>query len=227
MNSLLSNIDWTKNDLIPAIVQESNSGKVLMLAYMNKEAVELTCKTNLAHFYSRSRKKMWKKGESSGNLQHVKEIYLDCDLDTILLKVVQDGGCACHTGRESCFFNRVDVDESPSEIIAQIDSYSTSDKLYHTIQERKTANPKDSYVASLFEKGENSILKKVVEEAGEFCFAIKDNDEKEIIYEAADLAFHTLVALAQKNINPDLIKQELERRFGLSGIEEKNSRAKK
>ncbi|WP_024954940.1 bifunctional phosphoribosyl-AMP cyclohydrolase/phosphoribosyl-ATP diphosphatase HisIE [Sulfurospirillum arcachonense] len=221
---MIDKIDWTKNDLIPAIVQESENGKVLMLAYMNKEAVELTLSTNLAHFYSRSRKKMWKKGESSGNLQHVKEIYLDCDLDTILLKVKQDGGCACHTGRESCFFNRVDIDEAPSEIISQIDSYSTSDKLYHTIQERKLADPKTSYVASLFKKGENSILKKVVEEAGEFSFAVKDNDEKEIIYEAADLAFHTLVALAYKNVNPDLIKQELERRFGLSGIEEKNSR---
>lgn len=223
---MIDNIDWTKSDLIPAIVQESNSGKVLMLAYMNKEAVELTCKTNLAHFYSRSRKKMWKKGESSGNLQHVKEIYLDCDLDTILLKVTQDGGCACHTGRESCFFNRVDVDEKPSEIIQNIDSYSISDKLYHTIQERKLSNPKSSYVASLFEKGDNAILKKVVEEAGEFSFAVKDNDEKEIVYEAADLAFHTLVALAHKNINPDLIKQELERRFGLSGIDEKNSRTR-
>ena len=223
---MIDNIDWTKSDLIPAIVQESNSGKVLMLAYMNKEAVELTCKTNLAHFYSRSRKKMWKKGESIGNLQHVKEIYLDCDLDTILLKVIQDGGCACHTGRQSCFFNRVDVDEKPSEIIQNIDSYSISDKLYHTIQERKLADPKSSYVASLFEKGDNAILKKVVEEAGEFSFAVKDNDEKEIVYEAADLAFHALVALAHKNINPDLIKQELERRFGLSGIDEKNSRIK-
>ena len=223
---MIDNIDWTKSDLIPAIVQESNSGKVLMLAYMNKEAVELTCKTNLAHFYSRSRKKIWKKGESSGNLQHVKEIYLDCDLDTILLKVIQDGGCACHTGRQSCFFNRVDVNEKPSEIIQNIDSYSISDKLYHTIQERKLADPKSSYVASLFNKGDNAILKKVVEEAGEFSFAVKDNDEKEIVYEAADLAFHTLVALAHKNINPDLIKQELERRFGLSGIDEKNSRIK-
>jgi phosphoribosyl-ATP pyrophosphohydrolase/phosphoribosyl-AMP cyclohydrolase len=222
---MIEKIDWSKNELIPAIVQESSSNKVLMLAYMNKEAVELTLSTNLAHFYSRSRKKMWKKGESSGNLQHVKEIYLDCDLDTILLKVTQDGGCACHTGRQSCFFNRVDIEEKPSEIIQNID-YSVTDKLYHTIQERKLADPKTSYVASLFEKGDNSILKKVVEEAGEFSFAVKDNDEKEIVYEAADLAFHTLVALAHKNINPDLIKQELERRFGLSGIEEKNSRKK-
>jgi len=223
---MIENIDWSKSDLIPAIVQDSTSGKVLMLAYMNKEAVELTCKTNLAHYYSRSRQKMWKKGESSGNFQHVKEIYLDCDMDTVLLKVVQDGGCACHTGRESCFFNRIDVDEKPSEILSAMESYSISDKLYHTIQERKLSDPKTSYVASLLEKGENSILKKVVEEAGEFCFAVKDNDKKEIVYEAADLAFHTLVALAQKNINPDLIKQELERRFELSGIEEKNSRKK-
>jgi len=222
---MINKIDWSKQDLLPAIVQEVNSNKVLMLAYMNKEAVELTLKTNLAHYYSRSRKKMWKKGESSGNLQHVKEIYLDCDLDTILLKVIQDGGCACHTGRESCFFNRVDIEEKPSEIIQDI-NYSVIDKLYHTIQERKLADPKTSYVASLFEKGDNSILKKVVEEAGEFSFAVKDNDEKEIVYEAADLAFHTLVALAHKNINPDLIKQELERRFGLSGIQEKNSRTK-
>jgi len=223
---MIDKIDWTKNDLIPAIVQDSSSNKVLMLAYMNKEAVELTCNTNLAHYYSRSRQKLWKKGESSGNLQHVKEIYLDCDLDTILLKVVQDGGCACHTGRESCFFNRIDVNEQPSEVLSTMDNYSVTDKLYHTLKERKLADPKTSYVASLFKKGENSILKKVVEEAGEFCFAVKDNDEKEIIYEAADLAFHTLVALADKNINPDLIKQELERRFGLSGIEEKNSRVK-
>ena len=223
---MINSINWVKNNLIPAIVQESSSNKVLMLAYMNKEALQLTLKTNLAHYYSRSRKKMWKKGESSGNLQHIKEIYLDCDLDTILLKVVQDGGCACHTGRESCFFNRVDVEEKPSKIVQNIKDYSISDKLYHTILERKFADPKTSYVASLFKKGDNDILKKVVEEAGEFSFAVKDNNEKDIVYEAADLAFHTLVALAHKNINPDLIKQELERRFGLSGIEEKNSRTK-
>ncbi len=220
---MIEKIEWTKSELIPAIVQDSSSGKVLMLAYMNKEALELTLSSNLAHFYSRSRKKMWKKGESSGNIQRVKEIYLDCDMDTVLLKVVQEGGSACHTGRESCFFNRVDVSEEPSEVLQDID-YSVTDKLYHTLQERKTADPKSSYTASLFSKGENAIVKKVVEEAGEFCFAMKDDDEKEIIYECADLAYHTLVGLAYKNINPDLVKQELRRRFGLSGIAEKNSR---
>jgi phosphoribosyl-ATP pyrophosphohydrolase/phosphoribosyl-AMP cyclohydrolase len=221
---LLDSINWEKTPLIPAIVQEWGSEEVLMLAYMNEEALKLTLSTHLAHYYSRSRQKMWQKGESSGHLQHVKELYLDCDQDTILLKVVQDGGVACHTGRKSCFFQRVDMSETPSEVIKQIDSYSISDKLYHIIQERKFADAKSSYVASLFSKGENAILKKVVEEAGELCFAIKDKNSDDIVYEAADLLFHSLVALGYADINPDLVKQELERRFGLSGIEEKNSR---
>ncbi|DAB31996.1 MAG: phosphoribosyl-AMP cyclohydrolase / phosphoribosyl-ATP pyrophosphohydrolase [Sulfurospirillum sp.] len=221
---LLDSINWEKTPLIPAIVQEWGSEEVLMLAYMNEEALKLTLSTHVAHYYSRSRQKMWQKGESSGHLQHVKELYLDCDQDTILLKVVQDGGVACHTGRKSCFFQRVDMSETPSEVIKQIENYSISDKLYHIIQERKFADAKSSYVASLFSKGENAILKKVVEEAGELCFAIKDKNSDDIVYEAADLLFHSLVALGYADINPDLVKQELERRFGLSGIEEKNSR---
>ena len=220
---LINSINWDKNPLIPVIAQESDNGEILMLAYTNKEAFELTLKTKVAHYYSRSRKKLWKKGEQSGNIQEVEEIYLDCDSDTVLLKVKQNG-VACHTGRHSCFFNRIDTAVELPPVEENIDAYSISDTLYHVIQERKSADPKKSYVASLFQKGENSILKKVVEEAGEFCFAIKDADEKEIIYEAADLVFHTLVALGYKDINPDLVKQELKRRFGLSGIEEKNSR---
>ncbi len=220
---LIENIDWDKNPLIPAIAQECDSGEILMLAYMNKEAFDLTLKTKIAHYYSRSRKKLWKKGEQSGHTQEVQEIYLDCDSDTVLLKVKQNG-VACHTGRYSCFFNRIDTKQELAPVEKEIDSYSISDTLYHVIAERKNANPEKSYVASLFKKGENSILKKVVEEAGEFCFAVKDKDEKEIVYEAADLAFHTLVALGYADVNPDLVKQELKRRFGLSGIEEKNSR---
>lgn len=222
--NLLDSIDWSKSPLIPAVVQEWESGEVLMLAFMNKEALDLSLQTSLAHYYSRSRQKLWKKGETSGNLQHIKEVYLDCDQDTILIKVEQDGGVACHTGRKSCFFSRVDISAAPSAILKEMDNYSITDRLYHTILERKLADPSKSYVASLFKKGENSILKKVVEEAGEFCFACKDSDEKEIIYEAADLAFHTLVALGEKNINPDRVKQELARRFGIGGLEEKNSR---
>ncbi len=220
---LVHNIDWDKNQLIPVIAQDSDNGEILMLAYTNKEAFELTLKTKFAYYYSRSRKKLWKKGEQSGNTQEVKEIYLDCDSDTILLKVKQNG-VACHTGRMSCFFKRVDINQELPPIEKTIKNYSISDTLYHIICERKNADPKKSYVASLFKKGENTILKKVIEEAGEFCFAIKDNNEKEIAYEAADLLFHSLVALGYKDINPDLVKQELQKRFGLSGIEEKNSR---
>ncbi len=221
--ALLKTIDWTKTPLLPVIAQEARSGDVLMLAYMNEEALMLTLSTGFAHYYSRSRQSLWKKGESSGHVQHVQEAYLDCDSDTLLLKVEQEG-VACHTGRSSCFFNRLDKDEAPKEEAKAIQGYSISDTIYHIVQERKHADPKTSYVASLLQKGDNSILKKVVEEAGEFCFAIKDGESKEIIYEAADLMFHTLVALGAKDIHPSLISKELERRLGLSGIEEKNSR---
>jgi phosphoribosyl-ATP pyrophosphohydrolase/phosphoribosyl-AMP cyclohydrolase len=225
MQAIVDRVDWEKSDLIPVIAQDAESGEVLMLAYMNKEALQLSLESGLAHYFSRSKQRIWKKGESSGNIQKIKEAYIDCDNDTLLLKIEQVGGAACHTGRRSCFFTKLDTGEVVSEADAeQTASYGVIDKVYHVIQERKKADPQSSYVASLLHKGENSYLKKVVEEAGEFCFAVKDRDEKEIVYEAADLAFHVLVALGAKNIDPDRIKQELERRFGLSGIEEKKMR---
>ncbi len=224
MDKILDRVDWAKSELIPAVIQDHQSGEVLMLGYMNKEALSLTLQTKIAHYFSRSKQRIWKKGESSGNIQKVKDISIDCDNDTLLLKVEQVG-VACHTGRRSCFFTSLESGEPSGEVDEKtLSNYSVVDRIYHIIQERKCANPKESYVASLLKKGENSYLKKVVEEAGEFCFAVKDSDEDEIIYEAADLLFHTLVALGDKNISPDRIKQELERRFGLSGIEEKNSR---
>jgi phosphoribosyl-ATP pyrophosphohydrolase/phosphoribosyl-AMP cyclohydrolase len=217
-------VDFEKNGgLVPVIVQDVDSNEVLMLAYMNEEALNLTQKTGFAHYFSRSRNKIWKKGESSGNTQEVKEILVDCDNDTILLKVKQKG-VACHTGRKSCFFTKLDTKEKVLDKEQEIE-YNFVDKLYHTLLDRKNKDPKTSYVASLYHKGENSILKKVAEEAAEFCFAIKDNNKDEIIYEAADLAFHTLVALAYKNIHPEAILEELKRREGVSGIEEKKNRA--
>jgi phosphoribosyl-ATP pyrophosphohydrolase/phosphoribosyl-AMP cyclohydrolase len=219
-------IDFEKNKgLVPVIVQDVDTNEVLMLAYMNKEALELTQKTGFAHYFSRSRNKLWKKGESSGNTQEVKEILVDCDNDTILLKVKQNGS-ACHTGRKSCFFTNLTTNEITMDKEEEIE-YNFIDKLYHTLLDRKNADPKTSYVSSLYHKGENSILKKVAEEAAEFCFAVKDNDKNEIIYEAADLAFHTLVALALKNIHPEAILEELKRREGVSGIEEKKNRKEK
>ena len=222
MMPLLNAIDWKTSPLLPVVVQEFHSGEVLMMAYMNEEALALTLKSKIAHYFSRSRQKLWKKGESSGHFQAVKEAYLDCDNDTLLLKVEQTG-VACHTGRVSCFFTRVDTEQEIQAPLTNI-KYDIYDTIYHIVQERKHADPKSSYVASLLHKGDNGYLKKIVEEAGEFCFACKDNNEHDIIYEAADLLFHTLVALGAKNIHPERIVTELERRFGKSGIEEKNSR---
>ncbi len=223
----LNRVDWNKSPLIPAIAQDAKTKKVLMLAYMDKVALKLTLSTKIAHYFSRSKQRIWKKGETSGNIQKVEDIFIDCDNDTILLLVEQVGGAACHTGRESCFFTKLESGEvisKPKESATQ--NYSIIDTLYHTIQERKKAAPYTSYTASLYKKGENSILKKVVEEAGEFCFAVKDGKSKDIIYEAADLVYHTLVALSYKNIDPDRVKNELKSRFDKSGIEEKNSRKK-
>jgi len=218
-------IEWEKSGgLIPAVIQDAETNEVLMLGYMNEEALELTQKTGFVHYFSRSKQRIWKKGESSGHTQEVKELLIDCDNDTFLIKVIQNG-VACHTGRKSCFFTNLEKGEVISEVEVEPE-YNFIDKLYHTLLERKSADKNSSYVASLYHKGENSILKKVVEEAGELCFAVKDDDKDEIIYEAADLLFHSMVALAYKNIHPEAILNELKRREGVSGIEEKNSRTK-
>ncbi|MFY4809576.1 bifunctional phosphoribosyl-AMP cyclohydrolase/phosphoribosyl-ATP diphosphatase HisIE [Aliarcobacter butzleri] len=223
----LNKIDWEKmNNLIPVITQDAKTNEVLMLAYMNKEALELTIKTNYAHYFSRSKQRIWKKGESSNHLQEIIEILVDCDNDTLLLKVNQTG-VACHTGRKSCFYTNLKTDKIISDVeINTTAAYGIIDTLYHTICERKDEDVSKSYTAKLLKGNQNSMLKKIVEEAGEFTFAVKDDNEEEIIYEAADVTYHVLVALASKNINPDRVKQELARRFGISGIEEKNSRIK-
>ncbi|UTJ06697.1 bifunctional phosphoribosyl-AMP cyclohydrolase/phosphoribosyl-ATP diphosphatase HisIE [Arcobacter roscoffensis] len=223
----IEKIDWEKtNGLIPVVTQDATTNEVLMLAYMDKEALELTIKTNYAHYFSRTKQRIWKKGESSNHTQEIVNIMLDCDNDTLLLKVNQEG-VACHTGRKSCFFTDLQTNEEVSKVeVDTTAAYGVIDTLYHTILERKNDDPSKSYTSKLLNGEQNSMLKKIVEESGEFTFAIKDNDEEEIIYEAADITYHVLVALASKNISPDRVKQELARRFGMSGIEEKNSRTK-
>ncbi len=221
-------IDWEKTPLVPVVVQDADTKDVLMLAYMNREALQKSLETGYAHYYSRSRESLWKKGETSGNTQKIVEIYLDCDSDAILLQVKQKGA-ACHTGRKSCFFKSLTENAITSDRIQDPkDLYGEQivDHLYHTILERKGEKPENSWTATLFAKGENTILKKVAEEAAEFCFAVKDKDKEQIVYECADLVYHTLVALALRDVSPTLIKKELERRTGISGIEEKRSRKK-
>lgn len=224
MQEILNRVDWEKQELLPVIVQEVQTNEVLMMAYMNKEALSLSLETKIAHYFSRSKQRIWKKGESSGHIQEIHSFNIDCDNDTLLIKVTQNG-VACHTGRKSCFFTELESGEAKGKVEVSSEAlYGVIDTLYHTIQERKLADPETSWTAKLISKGDNTILKKVVEEAGEFSFAYKDDDESEMIYEAADLTYHMLVALAVKNISPDRIKQELARRFDMSGIAEKNSR---
>ena len=218
-------IDWTKCDgLLPVITQQFDSGEVLMMAYMNEEALNLTLATNEVHYFSRTKQRIWKKGESSGHLQKVKQILVDCDNDTVLIKVDQVG-VACHTGRQSCFFTDLKKNETILNVKEQMtQTYGIIETLYQTISSRRFGDPEESYTAKLLQGKQNSMLKKICEEASEFTFAIKDGQSDEIVYECADLAYHILVALASKNISPDRVKQELARRFGMSGIVEKNSR---
>ncbi len=227
MQEILNRVDWEKSELLPVIVQESSTNEVLMMAYMNRESLQLSLETKLAHYFSRSKQRIWKKGESSNHLQHIQSFMIDCDNDTLLIKVIQDG-VACHTGRKSCFFTELESGDATIAKSVETDAmYGVIDTLYHTILDRKHADPESSWTAKLFSKGENEILKKVVEEAGEFSFAVKDGNEEEIIYECADLTYHVMVALGYRNISPDRIKQELARRFGLSGIAEKAGRVKR
>jgi len=216
-------IDWIKNPTIPAIAQESDTNEILMLAYMNEEAYNLTLSTGYAHYFSRSKQRIWKKGESSEHTQKIVDMLLDCDGDTLILKIEQKG-VACHTGRKSCFFRSVVRDEVISEKVVDTDTvYSIVDILYHTILERKSDNSQKSWTKKLLNDKE-LMLSKIREEADEVCVAIDSESDKQVIYESADLLYHTLVGLGYRDISPDRVKQELSRRFGHSGIVEKESR---
>ncbi len=220
------NIDWTKNPLIPAIAQDYETNEVLMLAYMNKEAYTLTLETGYAHYFSRSKQRIWKKGESSKHTQEVKDMLLDCDADTLILKIKQNG-VACHTGRKSCFFTSVIEDKIILDKEVDTDAiYGVLDTLYHTILERKNASDEQKSWTKKLLDNKALMLSKIREEADEVCVAIDKESDEQVIYESADLLYHTLVGLGYRNISPDRVKQELARRFGLSGITEKENRSK-
>ena len=282
--SWLDEIAFNADGLVPAIAQDKATGEILMMAWMNRESLQLTAQSNTAVYFSRSRGKLWHKGETSGHTQIVHDLYLDCDADVIVLTVTQIGGIACHTGRKSCFYRKLDlgsdspswetvapVIKDPNEIYGTTSATSTNaiiettetvseaattahveastvlKQLDAVLAERKQANADTSYVASLYAKGLNKILEKVGEEAVESIIAAKDlatasntskavvgNDQQidsehqdfidDLIYEVADVWFHTVVTLAWFNIESDRVLAELARRFGLSGIDEKNSR---
>jgi len=207
-----SKLTFNEKGLIPAVLQDINTGEVLMVAYMNQESLQKTLETGKACFWSRSREKLWLKGETSGNYQQVKEIRMDCDEDTLLV-MVEPKGPACHTGNKSCFYRDLAGHKIKKDIFLKPLLFLRT--LYEVIQARRENLPEDSYTAYLFNKGFDKIGKKIGEEAAEVIIAGKNEDKEEIIYESADLIYHLLVVLVFYDISLPELMEELESRHGV------------
>ena len=195
----LDELKFDEKGLIPAIVVDDETGKVLTLAYMNRESLAVSMEKELTCFWSRSRNELWLKGETSGNYQHIVSITADCDMDALEVRVKKDGP-ACHTGAESCFHNPV---------LGEKNDKFQLEGLYQLLQSRKKELPEGSYTTYLFQKGLDKILKKVGEESTEVIIAGKAEDKAETIYEIADLAYHVLVLMVQMGISVEDIRKEL------------------
>ncbi len=203
INFDFSKIKYDENGLFVAIAQDHKSGEVLMQAFMNEESLKLTLETGYATYYSRSRKKLWKKGEESGHVQRVVSARFDCDNDSLLLKVEQTGA-ACHTGARSCFFNKVVSGEDTGvEMLAELE---------RIVEDRKLNPEEGSYTSYLFEKGVDKIAKKVGEEAVEVVIASKNENTKEFVDECADLVYHLTVLLKEKGVSLSDVCKELKER---------------
>ena len=196
-------LKFDEKGLIPAIVQDHYTKEVLTLAYMNRESLAITINERRTCFWSRSRQELWRKGETSGNVQHVVSITADCDGDALVVEVVKDGP-ACHTGRESCFFQ-------PLYLSDELKQFSW-EGLYKLIDGRRTEPKEGSYTTYLFEKGLDKILKKVGEECTEVIIAGRKESKAETIYEIADLAYHVMVLMAEAGISIEDVTRELEKR---------------
>jgi len=196
----MDELKFDENGLIPAIVVDAENGKVLTLAYMNRESLAISMEKGLTCFWSRSRQTLWLKGETSGNYQHIVSIAADCDGDALLVKVEKDGP-ACHTGEESCFHRPLWQSDERHEF--------SLEGLMELIRGRKTEKKEGSYTTYLFEKGLDKILKKVGEESTEVIIAAKDRDRKETIYEIADLTYHVMVLMIESGISLEDIHREL------------------
>ena len=196
----LSELKFDERGLIPAVVQDYYSGRVLTVAYMNRESLAVTLEEKRTCFWSRSRGELWRKGETSGNMQHVVSVTADCDGDALVVRVIKDGP-ACHTGEESCFFRELFRDPDVPELAL--------DALYALLCERNERRPPDSYTTYLFEKGKEKILKKVGEECTEVIIGAMKDSREETVYEISDLCYHVLVLMADMGITPEEIRREL------------------
>ena len=206
VKDFMKKIDFKKgNGLVPAIIQDVSNGRVLMQAYMNEEALRLTLSSGKTHFWSRTKGRMWMKGEESGHYSLVQNAILDCDNDAILFKV-QQVGPVCHTGEETCFYKPINVEKGHGVNAKMLE------RLFEVIKERIQNPSEESYVSRLTAKGEDAVLQKIGEEAIEIVLAAKENNVKEITHEAADEIFHIMVMFAQKGVPLNNIFEELERR---------------
>jgi phosphoribosyl-AMP cyclohydrolase / phosphoribosyl-ATP pyrophosphohydrolase len=209
--SLPPELKWDAQGLIPVVAQETATGEVLMVAWMDREALAKTLETGLAHYWSRSRRARWRKGETSGHTQHVDGVYADCDRDTLLLQVHQEG-VACHTGARTCFFSTLAGDAAPARSGA---GPAMLEVLERVLQSRKVERPAGSYTAGLFERGETQICRKIGEEATEVVTAALGGEgDPRVGSEVADLWFHTMVLLAARGIPLRLVFEELAARHG-------------
>ena len=197
--------------LVPAIAQDVNTGQVLMLGYMNPGSLKRTLEGIQVWFYSRSREDLWHKGEVSGNYLNLREAWVDCDGDTILLKVQPDGP-ACHTGETSCFFTP--MEELPDEYEPGETGPRILDELFAVIKDRQQEMPEDSYTAKLLQQGVPRVAQKVIEEAGEAAIAATQGDSDNLPGEVADLLYHSLVLLAAAGVSPQAVWEELRKRRG-------------
>ncbi len=199
-NVSIDDLKFDERGLIPAIVVDSVSRRVLTLAYMNRESLEISMQRALTCFYSRSRSELWLKGETSGNYQHIVSITADCDRDALVVVVEKDGP-ACHTGTDSCFTAPLYINDGLNDF--------TFEGLYELLQGRKRDMPSGSYTTYLFEKGRDKILKKVGEESTEVIVAAKGDDKRETVYEIADLAYHVMVLMTEMGISVEDVVREL------------------
>ena len=197
----INELKFDAQGLIPAVVVDAASKKVLTLAYMNRESLDISMKEGRTCFWSRSRQELWRKGETSGNVQHIVDITADCDRDALVVTVNKEGP-ACHLGTDSCFNDRVYVNEASSAPFSL-------EGLYELLQGRKDTMPEGSYTTYLFQKGLDKILKKVGEESTEVIIAGKAEDRAETIYELADLTYHAMVLMVEMGISVEDVKQEL------------------
>jgi phosphoribosyl-AMP cyclohydrolase / phosphoribosyl-ATP pyrophosphohydrolase len=213
-------IKYNEQGLVPVVVQDELTGQVRMMAYMNQEALEHTVATGDATFYSRSRKKLWIKGETSGNTLRVGSMFLDCDNDTVLL-LVTPLGPTCHTGSPSCFFRHWQQD---SFVEQPVDAAPFMQRLEQELFSRTQTSGKQSYTKRLLDQGVEAIVAKIIEESQELSQALRNESDERVISETADVLYHVMVGLLSRSVSWRQVMAELSRRFGVSGLVEKTQR---